>query len=239
MTLGYDASLFTGPAVNPKWEPTYIPEDVVSPISALWVDEGREQPGLAFRTRTPASAAAQVFADALARHHIKVQGTRSRSRAPSGAQPIARVRSAPLAEIVQHTLELSDNEAAEVLSRQTAVATNRPASFSGGAQAVRSVLRGLGVDMAGDRIYDGSGLSRDDRLTGQTLLSVLRVASAPATASCGRRSRASRWPASPAPCATGSPTASVAGTRHRPRQDRHPHRRARPDRHRHLTATAR
>ena len=45
--------------------------------------------------------------------------------------PIARVRSAPLAEIVQHTLELSDNEAAEVLSRQTAVATNRPASFTG------------------------------------------------------------------------------------------------------------
>jgi D-alanyl-D-alanine carboxypeptidase/D-alanyl-D-alanine-endopeptidase (penicillin-binding protein 4) len=182
VTLGYDASLFTGPSVNPKWEPTYIPEDVVSPISALWVDEGREHPGLAFRTRSPASQAAQVFADALARHHIKVQGSPVSARAPSrshGGESIARVRSAPLAEIVQHTLELSDNEAAEVLSRQVAVATQRPASFTGGVQAVRSVLRGLGVPMAGDRMYDGSGLSRDNRLTAHTLLSVLRVAAGP------------------------------------------------------------
>ncbi len=29
--LGYDASLFTGPAVNPHWEPTYIGDSVVSP----------------------------------------------------------------------------------------------------------------------------------------------------------------------------------------------------------------
>jgi serine-type D-Ala-D-Ala carboxypeptidase/endopeptidase (penicillin-binding protein 4) len=179
VTLGYDASLFSGPSVNPKWEPTYIPEDVVSPISALWVDEGREEPGLASRSRTPARQAAQAFADALARHHIKVQGSPVSARAPSGGRSIARVRSAPLAEIVQHTLELSDNEAAEVLSRQTAVATNRPASFKGGVKAVRSVLNGLGVSTAGDRIYDGSGLSRDDRLTPQTLLSVLQVASGP------------------------------------------------------------
>jgi D-alanyl-D-alanine carboxypeptidase/D-alanyl-D-alanine-endopeptidase (penicillin-binding protein 4) len=182
VTLGYDASLFSGPSVNPKWEPTYIPEDVVSPISALWVDEGREQPGLAFRSRTPARQAGQAFADALARHGIKVQGSPVSVRAPSkakGGSAIARVRSAPLAEIVQHTLELSDNEAAEVLSRQVAVATNRPASFTGAVKAVRAVLRDLGVSTAGDRMYDGSGLSRDNRLTAPTLLSVLRVASGP------------------------------------------------------------
>ena len=39
--LGFDDSYFTGPAVNPAWPATYIPEDVVPPISSLWVDEGQ------------------------------------------------------------------------------------------------------------------------------------------------------------------------------------------------------
>jgi D-alanyl-D-alanine carboxypeptidase/D-alanyl-D-alanine-endopeptidase (penicillin-binding protein 4) len=41
------------------------------------------------------------------------------------------------------------------------------------------VLGDLGIDLAGDRTYDGSGLSRHDLLTPQTLLSVIRVASSP------------------------------------------------------------
>jgi serine-type D-Ala-D-Ala carboxypeptidase/endopeptidase (penicillin-binding protein 4) len=182
VTLGYDASLFTGPSVNPKWEPSYIPEDVVSPISALWVDEGRERSGLGARTRTPAPDAARDFATALERHHITVLGAPAPVRAPGkarGGETIAEVRSAPLAEIVQHTLELSDNEAAEVLSRQVAIATHRPGSFVGGARAVRSVLGRLGIPTAGDLIYDGSGLSRHDRLEPRTMLTLLRVDSGP------------------------------------------------------------
>jgi serine-type D-Ala-D-Ala carboxypeptidase/endopeptidase (penicillin-binding protein 4) len=214
VSVGYDASLFSGPSVNPRWRPSYITEDVVSPISALWADEGREKPGLAFRTRTPAPAAAEDFVAALARHHVKVTGSPVAVRAPSrdnGGRPIARVRSAPLSEIVQHTLELSDNEAAEVLSRQVAVATGRPGSFAGGVRAVKAALRGLGISTAGDRIYDGSGLSRDDRLTPQTLLSVLRVASGP-----GRRGLRPAIASLPVAGFTGSlrdrfATASVLG----------------------------
>ena len=43
--LGYDDSLFTGPEVNPHWEPSYVPDGVVAPITALWVDEGRPAAG--------------------------------------------------------------------------------------------------------------------------------------------------------------------------------------------------
>ena len=89
------------------------------------------------------------------------------------------MQSAPLAQVVQHVLEVSDNEGAEVLARQVAIAQGKPASFAGGAAAVREVLTGLGVDLAGDRTYDGSGLSRHDLLTPETLLSVIRVASSP------------------------------------------------------------
>jgi len=38
--LAYDASLFTGPRVNPRWPAGYVTDQVVSPITALWADEG-------------------------------------------------------------------------------------------------------------------------------------------------------------------------------------------------------
>ena len=177
--LAYDASLFTGPSVNPRWEPSYVPDDVVSPISALWVDEGRDRRGFAFRSPDPAAAAARVFAQALRQRGIAVAGAPQAAPAPAGAQDIASVQSAPLDQVVQHVLEVSDNEGAEVLARQVAVAQGRPASFVGGAAGVREVLAGLGVELAGDRIYDGSGLSRHDLLTPETLLSVIRVAASP------------------------------------------------------------
>jgi D-alanyl-D-alanine carboxypeptidase/D-alanyl-D-alanine-endopeptidase (penicillin-binding protein 4) len=178
--LAYDTSLFTGPAVNPLWPATYIPDDVVSPISALWVDEGREQSGLASRSVDPAGAAASVFARELRSRGIAVVGRPAPGVAPTdaaGGQPIAQVAGAPLSQVVQHVLEISDNEGAEVLARQVAVAEGQPASFAGAARAVLAVLDRLEVDTAGARVYDGSGLSRLDRLRPDTLLSVLRIAS--------------------------------------------------------------
>jgi D-alanyl-D-alanine carboxypeptidase/D-alanyl-D-alanine-endopeptidase (penicillin-binding protein 4) len=177
--LGYDTTRFTGSPVNPRWEPSYIPDDVVSPISPLWVDEGRLRPGLAYRSRTPASTAAQLFAHSLQQRHVTVVGAPTPVKAPTGkagGRAIAKVRGAPLAEVVQHILEVSDNEGAEVLARQVAIAEGRPASSKGAAKSVRSVLRRIGISTAGDRIYDGSGLSRDDRLAPATLLSVIRTA---------------------------------------------------------------
>jgi D-alanyl-D-alanine carboxypeptidase/D-alanyl-D-alanine-endopeptidase (penicillin-binding protein 4) len=112
---------------------------------------------------------------------------------------LAAVQSAPLGQIVQWVLEVSDNEAAEVLFRQVAVAEALPASFDGGARAVHRVLRGLGVDTSGDRILDGSGLSRSDRLRPETLLAVLALAAGDAHP--GLR-----------PAASGMPVAGFSGS---------------------------
>jgi D-alanyl-D-alanine carboxypeptidase/D-alanyl-D-alanine-endopeptidase (penicillin-binding protein 4) len=180
--LGYDTSLFTGPGVNPRWEPSYIPDDVVSAISPLWVDEGRERAGFAARSRSSPLAAATAFAKALEAQHIRVTGAPVRAVAPpraSGGRVVARVQGAPLAEDVLHDLEVSDNEGAEVLARQVAVARGEPGSSVGASRAVRAVLRTIGVSTAGDRIYDGSGLSRQDRLRPETLLAVIEAASSP------------------------------------------------------------
>ncbi len=41
------------------------------------------------------------------------------------------------------------------------------------------MLRGLGVPLTGDRLYDGSGLSRQDLLATDTLAGVIRLAASP------------------------------------------------------------
>lgn len=174
--LAYDTSLFTGPAYSPHWPASYGPDNVVSPISPLWVDEGRTGPGTIFRSEDPAADATQVFAKALAKNRVKVVGPPRVAVAPAGATELARVESAPLEQIVQWVLEVSDNEGAEVLFRHVALAEGEPGSFDGGSAAVRAVLGRLGVDLTGQRILDGSGLSRKDLLDPATLLGVIEVA---------------------------------------------------------------
>jgi serine-type D-Ala-D-Ala carboxypeptidase/endopeptidase (penicillin-binding protein 4) len=95
--------------------------------------------------------------------------------APAGAATLASVQSPPLSEIVQWMLEASNNVIAENLARQVAIATGEPASFSGAAAAVTSVLRGLGV--TGElQLYDGSGLSPDDKIAPAVLVQLVRLA---------------------------------------------------------------
>ncbi len=84
--------------------------------------------------------------------------------------------SPPLAQIVQRLIEVSDNEAAEVLLRQAGVADQGDGSFVGGQTAVERVLAANDVDMRGSVLYDGSGLSREDRMSPQLLVDVIRWA---------------------------------------------------------------
>jgi D-alanyl-D-alanine carboxypeptidase/D-alanyl-D-alanine-endopeptidase (penicillin-binding protein 4) len=176
--LSYDASLFTGPAVNPHWPATYLSEDVVPPITALWANEGRDSHG--GYVTDPAQAAGGDFATALRAAGIVVRGVPVSRKAPAGDTRLAEVESSPVGEIVQQTLALSDNNAAEVLARHVGEVVDHDPSFLGGTAAVQKVLARLGVHTAGDHQYDGSGLSRDDRLDPQTLLDVLGLVTSPA-----------------------------------------------------------
>lgn len=176
--LGYDATLFSGPDVSPHWPDSYVPDQVVAPIQALWVDEGRPATGYG-RVDDPAQAAATAFGAALARAGVEVVGVPEPRTAAAGAEELARVSSPPLGQIVEHTVAASDNEAAEVLARQTALATGAPATFADGAAAVLGEIAALGVPVDGAELYDGSGLSRDNRLEPETLTALLDVAGSP------------------------------------------------------------
>lgn len=174
--LAFDDSLFAGPQVNPTWKPGYVTSGEVSPTSALWVDEGRLPVGLG-REPDPAAAAAAVFAEALGAAGVTVRGAPVRRTAPRTG-PIASVRSAPLAQVVQRLLDVSDNDAAEVLLRHVGLAASGSGSIDAGVDGVRRALRQAGVLMGASVFHDGSGLSRQDRADPSLLVSVLRLAAA-------------------------------------------------------------
>jgi D-alanyl-D-alanine carboxypeptidase/D-alanyl-D-alanine-endopeptidase (penicillin-binding protein 4) len=175
--VAYDTSLFSGPDVNPHWPDSYVSEQIVSPIQPLWIDEGRDASGYG-RVADPAFTAAGAFASALAKAGVRVVGAPEERRAPATAEPLAEVASDPLDRIVEHTLETSDNEAAEVLAHHVGLAVSGTASFAVGTQAVLATLEKLGVPTQGAEVYDGSGLSRDNLVDPDTITGVLEVASA-------------------------------------------------------------
>jgi D-alanyl-D-alanine carboxypeptidase/D-alanyl-D-alanine-endopeptidase (penicillin-binding protein 4) len=184
--IGYDTSLYSGPALAPGWTMSYVTTGNVTPITSLEVDQGRllpdglpedaDDPGnLRPRSLTPAADAAAAFARFLARDGVRIDGPPVPAIAPRRAAAIAAVKSPPLASIVEQMLTESNNVIAENLARHVALATGAPASFSGAAGAVTAVIRRL---HAGPGVYlaDGSGLSPLDQIPALTLFRLVRVA---------------------------------------------------------------
>lgn len=173
--VGFDDSLFRGPAQSPAWPVSYDTDGVVAPISALWVDQGARNPGWGFED-DPARAAADVFVRELARAGLKVSGRPERTTADDTATPIASVDSPPVWQIVDRVLLVSDNEGAEVLAHHVGIGEGFGGSFAGAREGIAAALGRVGVRLsAADVVHDGSGLSRADRLTAATLLDVLTL----------------------------------------------------------------
>ncbi len=92
-----------------------------------------------------------------------------------GLGVLAAVQSAPLTDIVNEMLATSDNLTAEMLVKEIAVVTaGVQGTRAGGLQAVSAKLAEWGVSTTGMQLTDGSGLSRDNRLTCTTLMQVLQ-----------------------------------------------------------------
>ena len=177
--LAFDTSLFTGPRVNPHWPKSYVSDDVVTPITALWADEGVDPDGSG-RASEPSATAAALFATYLRKDGIQVEPEVVEKRARADTPELARVTSLPVADIVERVLQYSDNEGAEVLAHHVGLEVEGEGSYAAGVRGVTTTLQGLGVDLRHAIIQDGSGLSRHDRLDAETLVQVLQVSSSPA-----------------------------------------------------------
>ena len=101
VTLGYDTTLFAGPRVAQTWPPTDITTGVVSPVTALSLDEGRVGEmveGPAARVVDPPLSAAKAFERRLVALGIKVSGQPAPARAPRAPAASASPTSASSAD---------------------------------------------------------------------------------------------------------------------------------------------
>jgi len=85
--------------------------------------------------------------------------------------------------------------------RNDAIAAGRAGSWVGARVTAIAELRRLGVDVTGWRLFDGSGVSRTDRVTARGLVQILRYAQLPSHPEL-------------APLKAMLPVAGVSGTLH-------------------------
>ncbi|MGC0330439.1 D-alanyl-D-alanine carboxypeptidase/D-alanyl-D-alanine-endopeptidase (penicillin-binding protein 4) [Streptomyces sp. SAI-170] len=177
VTLSYDITLYAGPELHPIGV-----NDNLAPVTSLMADEARTDDsgsGPAPRTAEPAADATRVFGDLLKSHGITTTEP-GPSKATTRAKTLATVSSPPLGTLVERMLTNSDNDIAEALVRHIALASGERPDFAGAGRAVHTRLKKLGLPTKGAVFTDGSGLSREDRLTTGLLTALLAKSADPA-----------------------------------------------------------
>ncbi|KJK37046.1 D-alanyl-D-alanine carboxypeptidase [Streptomyces variegatus] len=196
VTLSYDTTLYAGDEMHPIGV-----DGNLARVSPLMADEGRTNDstsGPVERVPDPAADAARRFGDLLKSHGVKTTAP-GPSKATTRAKTLAAVSSPPLSAVVERMLTNSDNDIAEALARQTAIATGNRADFAGAGKAISAQLRGLGLPLTGAAFKDGSGLNRAGRLTPGLLTALLAKAADPSHPELR-------------PALTGLPVAGFTGT---------------------------
>jgi serine-type D-Ala-D-Ala carboxypeptidase/endopeptidase (penicillin-binding protein 4) len=152
------------------------PGESVSPIGGLVVDDSVANYSVdaPLRASDPTSRAIELFRTMLNREGIATSGGLRVASLDAGAVEIAHLESQPLSAIVANMLTRSDNDTAEMLWREVALAREQPGTRAGGAEAVGAVLSSWGVSLDGVKLFDGSGLDRANKLTCRALVAVLR-----------------------------------------------------------------
>lgn len=171
VALRYDASLFTGPTWSSHWKKKWYGWE--AKVAALEINSGKLSSGRA--ASNPARTAADAFVKRLKKAGITVTSVASGKASP-GATELARVTSASVEAIIERTLLVSDNVAAETLSRHAAIAAHGTPSFSGAAANVKAWLVAHGLWTSNLKLLDGSGLAPASRLTPTVLAAAIRLA---------------------------------------------------------------
>ncbi len=173
-----DDSRYDDERYVPSWKESYHTSGDVGPLGALTVNDG-------FRSWTngkvvvsdPAAYAASELTGLLTARGVQV-GAPTRGTAPADATVVAEVKSAPLRSVVGSMLSSSDNLSAELFTKELGVRPGQPGTTAAGVAAITAKLHELGVP-DGVHLADGSGLSRDNRVTCRILVATLGLGDRP------------------------------------------------------------
>ena len=169
-----DESFFDRRRMVAGWKSYYYMTEC-PPLSALIADRAIFQGHV---TRWPAAAAAAELKQALKGAGVRVAGrAKAARRTTNGAGIVlASTHSVPLWKILRFMAQESDNFTAEMILKELGALHGDGGSSPAGTAVIRELLKTDGISLAGDRLVDGSGLSKLDRLTARTLVELLAAA---------------------------------------------------------------
>ncbi|MEI2728420.1 MAG: D-alanyl-D-alanine carboxypeptidase [Candidatus Nanopelagicales bacterium] len=163
-----DDSLYPAPSRPSGWRGGYEPT-VVRPVRPLGIDGDYSMDSSA--------NAAGYFGSALKSYGLT--GTFAGRASGAGAEQLGTYSGSTLADQVKYMLQVSENNIAEMLFRNVAVAKGYVPNWTNSSRAATEVLGSLGIPLSSVSLTSGSGVSRNDRLTPVALTTILqRVADA-------------------------------------------------------------
>ena len=177
-----DDKALGGPAINPHWGSDDSGQDYAAPTSAISVDgdtveSSQDIGGVEQKVWTPMQDVPRYVAYSV---NAMLAARRIAASLPPalGAAPLESVvlwdhRSAPLGALESHMLFVSDNHYAEQLLRTVGAEEVQTPDDVGGIAAERQFLDRHGVPAPGLRLFDGSGLSADNRVAAVTFARLL------------------------------------------------------------------
>ncbi len=166
------------------WEWDDIGGESGAPVDELFYNEGMVQRAMkvggrdtvvSVATRTPGYVYLSAMYGALTQRGITVDGLVNLT-ADSLAAPydtVYVVTSPPLREILKYFLKPSQNQIGEALLKTVGLEKTGIGSADAGAEIETTQLREWGVDSTQVVVYDGSGLSRHDLVSPETIVKVL------------------------------------------------------------------
>jgi D-alanyl-D-alanine carboxypeptidase/D-alanyl-D-alanine-endopeptidase (penicillin-binding protein 4) len=144
----------------------------VGPLGALMVNDGVVS-GNPIKPDNPALGAATEFTNTLQNNGIAVSGFPKIGTAPQDLPVIAKIDSLPLSDIVAEMLTNSDNNTAELLVKEIGLAVSGVGSREAGLEVMKAKLVEWGIALDVLQFFDGSGLDRGNRLTCNSLMTLL------------------------------------------------------------------
>lgn len=157
-----DDNFFPTPTLAYGWKESYVP-DSITKVRGLVRDQ---------RESSDTSAeAARYYAVRLLAHGITTVRYYGRANAASTSTVITSSQGAALSTIVSRMLLNSDNEIAEALHKIVGYKLGHGTSWTGARAAQTKQLAAQGLKATA--LYDGSGLSRADRLSAMQLTRIV------------------------------------------------------------------
>ena len=166
------------------WEWDDLKGSSGAPVDELLYNEGMVQRAtsidgrdttVAIATRTPGYAYLSALYLAMSRKGIVVDGLVDLAVDSLSApyDTLYSFQSPPLREILKHFMKPSQNQIGEVLLKTLGRERTGAGTADSGAVVVTRQLQEWGVDSTGVVVYDGSGMSRHDLVTPETLIKIL------------------------------------------------------------------